>query len=234
LGIPPQRVFTGYDVVDNDHYATGAATARSRTQALRRRLGLPRPYFLNVSRFIDKKNLFRLIEAYRIYRQDASRALWDLVLCGSGPLEDHLRAAAADLPGVHFPGFKQADELTNYYGLASVFIIPSSHFEQWGLVVNEAMASGLPVLVSTACGCATDLVQEGVNGFTLDPYDVEGLARLMVNVSSGAVDLHAMGEASRMIIAHWTPEYFAENLFKAVEAAREAKRSKREFWWSKA
>ena len=67
LGIPPQRVFTGYDVVDNAHYAAGAAAARSRTQALRRQLGLPRPYFLNVSRFIDKKNLFRLLEAYRLF-----------------------------------------------------------------------------------------------------------------------------------------------------------------------
>ena len=232
LGIPPQRVFTGYDVVDNDHYATGADAARSRTQALRQRLGLPRPCFLNVSRFVDKKNLFRLLEAYRIYRREISERPWDLVLCGSGPLEGNLRAAAADLPGVHFPGFKQADELPNYYGLASVFIIPSSHFEQWGLVVNEAMASGLPVLVSKACGCAQDLVQDGVNGCTFDPYDVDGLARLMMRMSSND-DLQAMGEASRRIIADWTPEIFAQNLFRAVEAAQEAKRSKSR-WWGRA
>jgi glycosyltransferase involved in cell wall biosynthesis len=233
LGIPPQRVFTGYDVVDNDYYARGADAARSQADTLRLELRLPVPYFLNVGRFIEKKNLFRLLEAYRIYRRESSGRPWDLVVCGSGPLEAKLKGAAADLPGVHFPGFKQADELTKYYGLASVFIIPSSHFEQWGLVVNEAMASGLPVLVSNACGCAPDLVQEGVNGFTFDPYDVDRLARLMVRMSSGEVDLQAMREASQRIIADWTPEVFAQNLFKAVEAAQEAKRSKR-WWWGRA
>jgi 1,2-diacylglycerol 3-alpha-glucosyltransferase len=220
LGLPAERVFVGYDVVDNGHFALGAEAARQHEAALRRTLGLPRPFFLNVSRFIAKKNLCRLVEAYRRYRQMVGREPWDLVLCGSGPLEAKLKAAAADLPGVHFPGFQQAEELPVYYGLAQVFIIPSSHYEQWGLVVNEAMASGLPVLVSKACGCAPDLVQEGVNGFTFDPYDVEGLARLMVKMSSGEVDLQAMGEASRKIIAHWTPEVFAANLFRAIEAAR--------------
>jgi glycosyltransferase involved in cell wall biosynthesis len=233
LGIPPQRVFTGYDVVDNDYYGRGADAARSQASGLRLKLLLPRPYFLNVGRFIEKKNLFRLLEAYRIYRQSTFVPPWDLVLCGSGPLEAHLKAVAGNLAGVHFPGYKQEDELSEYYGLASVYIIPSSHFEQWGLVVNEAMASGLPVLVSTACGCAPDLVQEGVNGLTFDPYDVDGLARLLVRMSSGEVDLQAMGEASRRIIADWTPEVFAQNLFKAVEAAQEAKRSKR-WWWGRA
>ncbi|MGQ9921842.1 MAG: glycosyltransferase family 4 protein [Desulfobacca sp.] len=220
LGLPPERVFPGYDVVDNDYYWQGAQAVRQAEAVVRARLGLPRPYFLNVSRFIEKKNLFRLLQAYGIYRQAASKEPWDLVLCGSGPLEAALKQAAAAFPGVHFPGFKQADELPAYYGLASAFIIPSSHFEQWGLVVNEAMASGLPVLVSRACGCARDLVQEGVNGFTFDPYDVAGLARLMIKMSSGQVDLQAMGAASRRIIAQWTPQVFARNLFRVIEAAR--------------
>ncbi len=230
LGIQPNRVFTGYDVVDNNHYAQGAAKARAHAASLKSKLGLPRPYFLNVGRFIEKKNLFRLLEAYRIYRQDTHGVPWDLVLCGSGPLENSLRAAAAELPGVHFPGFKQVDELTIYYGLASVFIMPSSHFEQWGLVVNEAMASGLPVLVSKACGCATDLVQAGLNGFTFDPYNVKRLARLMVKMSSSEVELDAMGNASRRIIADWTPEKFAENLFRAMETAKTLKAPGKSLW----
>jgi 1,2-diacylglycerol 3-alpha-glucosyltransferase len=232
LGLPQERVFIGYDVVDNEHYAQGAEAARRQEAAIRGRLGLPRPYFLNVGRFIDKKNLFRLLEAYGLYRQWASGEPWDLVLCGSGPLEDRLKEAAAAIPGVHFPGFKQAEELPAYYGLAQVFIIPSSNFEQWGLVVNEAMAAGLAVLVSRACGCAPDLVQEGVNGFTFDPYDVEGLARLMVRMSSGEVDLTAMGKASQHIISHWTPEVFAENLLKAMDAAL-AQRQTRKAWWQR-
>jgi len=82
------------------------------------------------------------------------------------------------------------------------------------------MASGLPVLVSEICGCANDLVQNGVNGFTFDPFDVEGLALLMLKMSSGQVDLEAMGAASRRIIDKWTPEVFARSLLQAIEAAR--------------
>jgi 1,2-diacylglycerol 3-alpha-glucosyltransferase len=227
LGIPADRVFVGYDVVDNEHFARGAAAARAREAQLRQELRLPLPYFLTVCRFIDKKNLVRLLSGYRLYRHLHPQNPWDLVLCGSGPLEARLREIAVDLPGVHFPGFKQADELPAYYGLAGAFILPSSHFETWGLVVNEALAAGLPVLVSTACGCAPDLVHEGLNGFTFDPYNVEGLTRLLVKMSSGEADLKSMGEASWRIIAHWTPEVFAQNLFKALEAAQAVKTARK-------
>ncbi|MEJ2070311.1 MAG: glycosyltransferase family 4 protein [Syntrophobacterales bacterium] len=108
--------------------------------------------------------------------------------------------------------------------MASVFILPSSHLEQWGLVVNEAMASGLPVLVSSACGCVPELVQEGVNGFSFDPSDREGLARLMLKMSSQEAELKTMGEASRRLIADWSPEVFAQNLFQAVKVADDYRR----------
>jgi 1,2-diacylglycerol 3-alpha-glucosyltransferase len=219
LGIPEDRIFLGYDVVDNEHFARGAVEARHQEETYRRRFGLPKDYFLTVSRFIEKKNLPFLIDAYRQYRRLAGKQSWDLVMCGSGPLGAHLQDRARDLPGVHFPGFKQADELPFYYGLANVFIISSSHFEQWGLVVNEAMAAGLPVLVSEVCGCAPDLVHQGVNGFTFDPQDQENLARLMHRMTLVQRDLKAMGEASRQIIARWTPETFAENLMRAVKGS---------------
>jgi 1,2-diacylglycerol 3-alpha-glucosyltransferase len=219
LGLPEERIFLGYDVVDNAYFAERAAAVRRQARKCRQCLGLLKPFFLTVCRFIPKKNLALLIEAYRHYRDLAGAGAWDLVLCGSGPLEHALQRQARDLQGVHFPGFKQIDELPEYYGLASAFILPSSHYEQWGLVVNEAMASGLPVLVSSACGCVPDLVPEGVNGFTFDPWDGEGLAQLMLKMSSREVDLKAMGEASGRIIADWSPEVFARNLFRAVNAA---------------
>ncbi len=81
------------------------------------------------------------------------------------------------------------------------------------------MAAGLPVLVSNRCGCARDLVREGVNGFTFDPFDVEELARRMYDLAHGNVDRAAMGRASREIIAGWGPERFADGLARAVEVA---------------
>lgn len=219
LGIAAERIFLGYDVVDNEHFSHGAAMVRQKANFYRQQCNLPEHYFLTVSRFIGKKNLPFLLEAYARYRQMAVTDHWDLVLCGSGPLEAALRDQARQMPGVHFPGFKQASELPIYYGLASTFILPSSHFEQWGLVVNEAMACGLPVLVSRACGCAPDLVQEEVNGFSFAPHDVEALARLLLRISSGEMDLAAMGQASRHIISALTPDLFAANLLKAVQVS---------------
>lgn len=229
LGIPQTRIFTGYNVVDNDFFGGGSARARKQEKKMRMSLELPRPFFIAVCRFIPEKNLYRLLEAYQLYRSMIKERPWDLVLCGSGPLSDKIQNIASDLIGVHLTGFIQSDTLVTYYGLASALILPSIS-ETWGLAVNEAMASGLPVLVSRACGCAQDLVQEGVNGFTFDPYDVEGLARLMVKMSSGEVNLQALGEASLRLIADWTPEVFAQNLFKALNAAL-ACRQTRKPWW---
>jgi len=114
----------------------------------------------------------------------------------------------------------QYDALPAYYGLAGAFVHASTT-EQWGLVVNEAMASGLPVIVPKRCGCVPDLVQDGVNGFSFDPYDVEALAGLMQRVAALAGDRReAIGEAGRRIIADWGPERFADGLMQAVEVAR--------------
>jgi glycosyltransferase involved in cell wall biosynthesis len=85
--------------------------------------------------------------------------------------------------------------------------------------VNEAMASGLPVLVSNRCGCAADLVQEGVNGFTFDPCDVEQLADLMLKISAFNFQLSTFGLESLRIISAWGPEQFANGLWNAVSTA---------------
>ena len=225
LGMPPACIFLGYDAVDNDYFENGAAEVRNQENELRCRLRLPDRYFLASARFVAKKNLSRLIEAYGRYRQLAGKSgatePWELVLVGDGPLRDSLLTLLSSLnlqKHVHMPGFKQYDELPAYYGLASAFVHVST-VEQWGLVVNEAMASGLGVLVSDRCGCATDLVKAGVNGFTFDPCNVEQLAELMRDLSSPGFDLAAMGKASQKIISEWGLGRFADGLAQAVNAA---------------
>ena len=151
-----------------------------------------------------------------------------MVLVGDGPLRETLNTQLSTLnlhDHVQMPGFKQYGELPAYYGLASAFIHASTT-EQWGLVVNEAMATGLPVLVSDRCGCATDLVKEGVNGFTFDPYNIEQLAQLMVRISAFNFQLSASGNASREIISHWGVDRFASGLKTAVETVIGAGRVK--------
>jgi len=119
---------------------------------------------------------------------------------------------------VRFPGFAQYDQLPAYYGLASAFV-HASVVEQWGLVINEALASGLPVLVSDRCGCVPELVSEGHNGFAFDPLDIEKLAELMARLSEVS-DLGEMGYASRRIISAWSPERFSEGMLNAVKTAQ--------------
>jgi glycosyltransferase involved in cell wall biosynthesis len=222
LGLAPEAIFDGYDVVDNDHFARGARQARVARQRWRARLGLPERYFLASGRFVAKKNLLRLLEAYAGFRRRAAGDHWHLVLLGDGELRAEIerRIARADLAGrVMLAGFKQYEELPGYYGLANAFVHASTT-EQWGLVVNEAMASGLPVIVSERCGCVPDLVEDGVNGFTFDPYAVQALAALMQRVAAMTEERRAaMARAGQRIIANWGPERFADGLMQAVQAA---------------
>lgn len=232
LGMPRERVFLGYDAVDNDYFASRAREVRAQQPAVRDRLGLPGRYFLACSRLIGEKNLPRLLDAYARYRELAIEpgggrpegGVWSLVLLGDGELRPELEARLARLrlgDCVQMPGFKQYDELPAYYGGASAFILGSTS-ETWGLVVNEAMASGLPVLVSNRCGCAPDLVREGENGFTFDPCNVEEMARGMRKVAAlPPARLAEMGEASRRIVADWGLERFAAGFKAAVQKALE-------------
>ena len=234
LGMPPERIFQGYDAVDNEYFAKKATEARNQKSELREKYGLPEKFFLASARFIDKKNLFNLIQAYALYRDLAEKEktngrkkeVWDFVLLGDGPLKARLCNLIAELglqKSVSLPGFKQYNELPAYYALAKVFIHAST-VEPWGLVVNEAMASGLPLLVSNRCGCARDLVQEGINGFTFDPYNLQQMADLMARLSDSAFQISDFGNASARIIASWSPDRFARELTQAVESASAAPR----------
>ncbi len=218
LGANPKQVHLGYDSVDNRFFAEAAQAARIQSESLRENLGLPKHYFLAVCRFVPKKNLPMLLEAYRQYRNQQPEG-WGLVLCGGGPMETELRAFVNEhrVPGVRFAGYASGQTLGHYYGLASCFVHPSS-LEQWGLVVNEAMAAGLPVLVSNACGCAPDLVAEGSNGFTFDPGDPPALASLMISLSADPERLVKMSKASKAIIQRFAPTVFAESLGQILKA----------------
>mgnify|MGYP003386218766 CR=1 FL=1 len=219
LGVPREWIWTGYDVVDNQAFEAGATAARSQGDALRDRLGLPERYFLFVGRFAPEKNVLRLLEAYATYRKAAGQAGWGLVLVGGGPQEPMLRARAQELRDVVFTGFQQKDALLAYYGLASCLVLPSVS-EPWGLVVNEAMAAGLPVLVSHRCGSVPELVRAGVNGYVCNPFDIDGMARLMDVISSNKVDSDKMGEASKRIVASYTPETWALTLTDCIDRTR--------------
>src|SRR5262249_24131879 len=229
LGMPRERIFTGYDVVDNDYFGRRTAEIRNSKFEIRKKYCLPENYFLASARFIPKKNLPRLIRAYSEYRQRseiAGNTPWDLVLLGDGPLWETLNSQLSTLnlqAHVHLPGFKQYDELPVYYALAKTFVHASTT-EQWGLVVNEAVASGLPVIVSDRCGCVPEMVNG--NGFTFGPFDEQELVERLLQMASLSTDERkSLSDASYRILANFAPQCFGEGLEQAVTIA--AKRSKK-------
>lgn len=224
LGLSPARIRLGYDVVDNAYFRRAAARVRANATAARERLRLPPRYFLTVARFIEKKNLSRLLRAFAAFSAagaaDRTRCEpWHLVILGDGALRPLLESEAQALglgDRVRMPGFLQYPELPTWYALAEAFVLASTS-EQWGLVVNEAMAAGLPVLVSNRCGCASDLVRAGVNGYSFDPHDVEALAGLLARIAEDTGRRRSMGDASARLIDAWSPAVFTDNLVGLAE-----------------
>ncbi|MDB5351175.1 MAG: glycosyltransferase [Planctomycetota bacterium] len=223
LGMPFDRIVLGYNAVDNVGYA-------SRTQALRssgeRPPGLAdRDYFLAVNRFVPEKNLVRLVHAFAMYRADAApECAWDLVLCGGGPDEAEVDSLIRHLglkAAIHRPGFLQESELAAWYAHASAFVHPS-RMEPWGLVVNEAAACGLPLLVSDRAGCVETLVPDppGATGRRIDPDDVDAMAGAMAWMAGlEPAERNDMGCRASRVVFDWGPERFASGLIEALELA---------------
>lgn len=222
LGMRPELIHLGYNAVDNLAYSARAQAAR-RTRPCE--VSLPDgPYFLSVSRFAPEKNLERLVGAYARYRRTASGVPWHLVLCGGGPSEKHLSGVINEsgyASSIHRPGFLQAEQLAPWYAHASAFVLASSS-EPWGLVVNEAAACGLPLLVSERAGATCTLVvgDDRPSGRSFDPSDEEELASSlawMADLEPGA--RAAMGLRAQEIVSEWGPERFARGLLDAIESS---------------
>ena len=221
LGYPADRVLPSYDVVDNQFFATGTAALR-RNDPLQVPADVPSgPSFLYVGRLAEEKNIARLLSCWIVYREQGG--CWPLVLVGDGPEMTGLRATAeatSYAADVWFAGMRSSHELLPFYAAAGCFVLPSTR-EPWGLVVNEAMASELPVLVSTHCGCADDLVENGSNGFTFDPRDETGLTALLHQVASLSVEMREeMGRASAERISAFSPKHLGASVRTIVERCR--------------
>jgi 1,2-diacylglycerol 3-alpha-glucosyltransferase len=225
LGMPADRIFTGYDVVDNHYFTEVVDRLRSHANEM----DIPecvrgKKYFIAVNRFIPRKNLAALIAAFQRFADlRPADDDWDLVLLGDGSQKPELLRMAEQsgfAKRIHFPGFQSYSEISRWYAFASVFIHPALA-EQWGLVVNEAMASGLPILLSKECGCYPDLMREAESGFSFDPTDVAELAKKMTVLAADSSLRHRMGIASREHIQqNFGPEKFGEGLLAAVDVAR--------------
>ena len=249
LGMPEERIALGYNVVDNDFFKSRIANCGT---------WIDSPYFLASNRFVERKNLGRLVEGYKIFQDSVLRlqkaektGVWPLVLLGDGELRGDLEARCAELGlriatgfsneragstegqnlklnshklktptgggCVFFAGFRQIGDLRAFYADAGAFVHPALE-EPWGLVINEAMATGLPVLSSRNVGAAEELVVEGKTGFLFDPGDVNSIAESLFKMfSMSEAARHKMGVEAREMLERKVPSRaFGEGLAKVL------------------
>ena len=215
-GARPEVVFTAPNAVDTKFFSSRAAAIRDAGETHRRALQLPPRFILFVGRLVREKGLLDLLQAYGKLAPE-QRAAVGLVLVGEGPDRAELTRCSSDIkPGqVQYAGFVHREQLAGYYALAEAFVFPS-HTDTWGLVVNEAMACGLPVISSEAAGCTADLVQEGWNGRVVSRGDVAQLASAMEEVAKDSALRTRMGNRSKERILSYSPEACADGIAKAA------------------
>lgn len=214
--VPEETIFTAPNAVDTHFFQSASDVARRNPQQHREPLNLPHRYFLFVGRLVPEKGVFDLLEAYGALPEKI-RARVSLLYVGDGEAKSELTRRAVHIkPGnVPIAGFFQRENLAIAYALADAFVFPT-HTDPWGLVVNEAMACGLPVICSRAAGCAADLVIDGENGRLVKAGDAVELASALHELASNAELRRQMGQASRTEIEANSPEACAAGMAKAA------------------
>ncbi len=196
LGVPGKKIpVRNAAVIDDrrirEEYLRAGGAARKHS-----------PAFIFVGRLAGEKNLELLLEAFRKAKSQ-SAAPWGLILVGDGPMKKEIAGyVEKEKPdGVTLAGGVSWLEVPGWLSHADVLVLPS-YSEPWGLVVNEALVCGLPVIVSEKCGCAADLVDPGKNGYLFDPYNADELAAHMVRFMEMSPDqLRAYGAHGQDIVS---------------------------------
>lgn len=217
LGIPRGRSRVGFDVIDVDQFSYRAEAACSTADEVRGLRGLPRRYVLCVSRFVARKNVDVVINAFARSRL-ADQAI-DLVLIGKGRDEPVLRSLVSrrKLDGsVRFLDAVPNGDMPAIYGLAD-FVVLASEFDQWGLCINEAFAASRTAIVTHTCGVARELVLNGVNGYVIEPGDADILAARMRTLALDDALRERLSARARLTVEQWKPSVFASNLMELAD-----------------
>ncbi|MBE2221563.1 MAG: glycosyltransferase family 4 protein [Anaerolineae bacterium] len=205
IGFPENLVFTG---LYSGNTALFHPIGEERHQ---QQTAWPRA-FLFVGQLIPRKGIDTLRQAYNQYRQQNADP-WELFVVGTGPLQSSLDG----LPGVRCFGYLPPPETAVLMSKSGCFILPS-RWDHWGVVIHEAACAGLPILATTACGAAADLVEEGKNGFLLPPEQPALLADLMQRVTEND-NGRSLGQHSLQLSYQFTPALFARTLLETIPTA---------------
>jgi glycosyltransferase involved in cell wall biosynthesis len=212
LGADPERIVI----------APFAAPPRERVATERAYTGDPSgPHYLFVGQLIERKGIRQLLHAF------AGLPTGQLWLVGDGPLRGDVERAAQADPRIRYFGHLPSDELDRLYATADVMVAPSL-YEVWGLVVNEALEHGLPVIVTDQTGAADDLIFSGLTGEIVKAGSEEQLQAAMAEVGAWPADRRArcVSEAARLL-DRWSIEAETAGFLRAAELAVEHRRAPR-------
>jgi glycosyltransferase involved in cell wall biosynthesis len=218
-GAAAEKIFLATHTVDVPHFDGVSRSGRGEERGLlREQHGLQGCVFVYTGRLWAGKGLDYLLDAFERVQRNSVQPV-SLLLIGDGPGEAALRDACRvrGLRNVTFAGFRQKKELPRFYAAADVFVFPTLG-DPYGLVVDEAMACGLPIISTSAAGEIRGRVVEGLNGFVVPPADGETLAQRMLLLASDARLRRSMGQYSRAAIADHTPQRWAESFEQIVHA----------------
>ncbi|WP_435355293.1 glycosyltransferase family 4 protein [Emticicia sp. SJ17W-69] len=210
LGMQPKHILVANNAVDNQKVETIYNEAVIERKTNKEIYQLKKYNFIYVGRLIEVKNLDNLFAAYK----PLADSEWGLIILGDGSEEEKLKKYAADnhLDGIRFIAGQAWYDVPKILALGDVFILPS-YSEPWGLVVNEAMACGMPVIVSNKCGSAYDLVIEDQNGYTFNPNDVKELTNIFNKFVNEPEKIAPFGRKSKEIIQRFSPEQVAQEMY---------------------
>jgi len=213
-GVPADRLWAAPHAVDNGFFARAAAGAREPRGAARGRWQIPEraTVFLLAARLIEMKRPLDFVRA--VHAAHAHADVHGLIV-GDGPLRAAVEAEVRLLQApCTVAGFLNQREIATAFAAADAVVLPSDGRETWGLVVNEAMAAGLPAFVSESAGCTPDLVVHGETGFAFACGDVSTLARLMQGTGRDA--LGRLGRCAGERIHSYSPEAAAQGTLAAI------------------
>jgi len=206
MGFPSDRIAIGYDVVDNLQYHPVTNHEKDSKKQI-----------LCVARLVERKAVDLLLQAFSIASPGKD---WELVIAGDGPLKSALTELAEKLDiaeKVRFLGSVKSGDMKDLYHESKFLILPSL-WDQWGLSVNEAFASGIPAIVSDACGCAHEIVIPGVTGLVFPAGSPQNLAGLIAVLCSNESLISAMGSQARALIRAWSPDSFSKQLLELADS----------------
>ncbi|MBU3956518.1 glycosyltransferase family 4 protein [bacterium] len=168
---------------------------------------------LYVGDFMSRKGVFNLIKAF----EKLNNKNVGLILVGDGPEKSKYLEYinSHKICNIFFEGFIHKENIIKYYKIADIFVLPSFN-EVWGLVVNEAMACGLPILSSVFAGATRDIVKDGVNGYSFDPNNIDELTVKLRDLLTDDKKRIEMGQKSIEIIKYKTPAFYAEKIAEAI------------------